>query len=107
MIDVTLSVAVPELVSCILVVADVSPKFMSPKATAVGDSVKAGPRPVPDRMTTCGLPDALSTTLTVAVLAPAVVGANCTPRKQELPALRLLTVKEHCGEPLVDGTNAN
>lgn len=107
MIDVILSVAVPELVSCILVVADVSPKFVSPKATAVWDSVNVGPRPVPDRMTTCGLPDTLSTTLTLALFPPAVVGANCTPRKQELPALRLLTAKEHCGDPLVDATSAN
>jgi hypothetical protein len=72
-----------------------------------GLSVASGLMPVPDRLTICGLPDASSDTDTFALLVPIVVGANRTPRKQELPALRVLAVWGHIGEPLVGVTSAN
>jgi hypothetical protein len=49
--------------------------------------------PVPVRLTTCGLPEALSVTLTVPVRVPAAVGVNFTlmlqfpPAASELPQL--------------------
>jgi hypothetical protein len=107
MIEVMFSVAVPELVSCTLLVGAVAPTFTLPNATLVADSVNAGAMPVPVSATACGLPDALSATLTLALRAPAVVGLNCTPKKHELFALMVLVPNEHGGEPLVGATSAN
>jgi len=54
----------------------------------VGFNVTAGPplTPVPFRLAVCGLPIALSVTVTVPVIAPALVGANFTVRMQLCPA---------------------
>ena len=49
----------------------------------------------------------MSLMLIVALRGPIAVGLNCTPRKQELPALMLLVPKEHAGDPLVGATKTN
>ena len=53
-----------------------------PNARELGESVTAKVVPVPLRLTVCGLPAALSVTLTAALLAPVVVGVNVTVRVQ-------------------------
>src|SRR5215472_2058341 len=93
--------SVPEFVSWMLLVPLWPPRVWLLNVRLVGLSVAFGAMPVPDRVIACGLPAASSVTLTLALFAPAVVGANCTPRKQELPALRLLAPWGHTGEPLV------
>src|SRR5262249_56955676 len=67
----------------------------------VGLNVPPGATPGPDRVAVGGRPTALSAALTLALMAPAVVGANCTPKKHELPAARLLAPNEHAGAPLL------
>ena len=89
---VMLSVAVPVLVNCTFVTALVVPTFWPLKAMLAGARVTAGAGavPVPVRGTVCGLPGASSVTLTLATRAPVAVGAKLTPRKQWLPAAKLL-----------------
>src|SRR5437764_5960869 len=68
-----------------------------PNARAMSERLAAGepvePAPVPDRLTVCGLPVALSFTLSAALLVPLAVGENVTlmvqlaPRATELPQL--------------------
>ena len=53
-----------------------------PNARELGERVTAEVVPVPLRLTVCGLPAALSVTLTAALLAPVVVGVNVTVRVQ-------------------------
>lgn len=48
------------------------------------------PVPVPLRGTLCGLPDALSATLRVALCAPACVGLNVTETAQLAPTVKLV-----------------
>ena len=45
--------------------------------------------PVPDRVTVCGEPEALSVTLTLADFAPVLVGVKVTAIAHEFPAARL------------------
>jgi len=106
-IEVMFSVELPLLVNCTLVVALLLPTTTLPNDTLVGLNPTPGAVPVPDRGTVCGLPAALSATLTLALLAPVVLGANCTPKKHELPAVMLLAPNEHAGDPLVGATKAN
>src|SRR5438128_1218744 len=88
---VMVSGPVPELVSVTAgAAALLSPMFTLPNATFVEDSVTPGVVPVPVRGTVCGLPGASSVTLTLATRAPVAVGAKLTPRKQWLPAAKLL-----------------
>src|SRR5436309_1012407 len=54
-----------------------------PNARELGERVTAEVVPVPLRLTVCGLPAALSVTLTAALLAPVVVGVNVTVRRSE------------------------
>ena len=75
--------------------------------TKVGEADSEKSAPVPVKLTLCGLARASSATLTLALLAPLEVGANFTPKKHELPALRLLAPNEHAGAPLVGATSAN
>jgi hypothetical protein len=55
----------------------------------VGESVTPGAVAVPVRETVCGLPAALSVTLTAAVRVPVAVGLNVTLVVQLLPAAKL------------------
>src|SRR5204863_3127826 len=72
------NVPVPVFVSCTLLVPPFLPTLRFPKESDVGDRLTAGAVPVPVRLTVCGLPAALSVTLTAALLAPVVVGVNVT-----------------------------
>ena len=76
------NVPVPVFVSCTLLVPPFLPTLRFPKESDVGDRLTAGAVPVPVRLTVCGLPAALSVTLTAALLAPVVVGVNVTVRVQ-------------------------
>jgi hypothetical protein len=48
------------------------------KERGFGVRLTAGAAPVPERLTVCGLPAALSEMLTVAARVPAAVGVNVT-----------------------------
>jgi hypothetical protein len=49
-----------------------------PKVKLVGKSVTVGPKPLPVRVTLCGLPAALSVTVNAPDLVPDAVGAKVT-----------------------------
>jgi hypothetical protein len=49
-----------------------------PKERLVGETLTAGVVPVPERLTVCGLPVALSEMLTAAVRAPVAAGVKVT-----------------------------
>ncbi len=66
-----------------LTVAEALPRVAAPITGAPG--TVAGIAPVPVRDTVCGLPAALSAMVTVAVFAPAVVGAKVTFTVHEAP----------------------
>src|SRR5208337_4077367 len=57
-----------------------------PKARLVDERLTAGAVPVPERLTVCGLPLALSVMLTEAVRLPLAVGVKVTLMVQLLPA---------------------
>ena len=102
-----LNVAVPEFVTCALLVALFVPTAWLLKGTLAGLRATAGAVPVPESAIVCGLPAASSEMDTFALWLPPKVGANWIPRKQELPVLTMLAPREHAGEPVVGVTNAN
>src|ERR1700739_2857884 len=61
---------------------------------------------MPFRATVWGLPDALSATLTLALLLPVEVGCNLTPKKQERPMSIVPVPNEQAGDPVVGATKA-
>src|SRR5579872_1828570 len=62
-----------------------------PKARLEGERLTLPvPVPVPERLTVCGLPVALSVTLTAAVRVPAAVGVKVTLMVQWAPAATLV-----------------
>jgi hypothetical protein len=78
-IDVSVRVAVPELVSVTGIAAEVVPCVVVGKARLVTLSLTEGAAvPVPVRATFCGDPLAVSVTLSVAVSALAVAGLKAT-----------------------------
>jgi hypothetical protein len=64
----------------------VVPRFWLPKATLLAVRLTVGLVPVPVRLTVCGLPAALSETVSVAVRLPGAVGVNVTLMVQLPPA---------------------
>src|SRR5436309_1174782 len=78
MVSGAVAVLVKVVVCAVLVLL---PSFL-PNARELGERVTAEVVPVPFRLTVCGLPAALSVTLTAALLAPVVVGVNVTVRVQ-------------------------
>ena len=48
------------------------------------------PVPAPDSVIACGLPEALSVILTLAVFAPMLVGVKLTP-KEQVPPIAILS----------------
>jgi len=56
-----------------------------PKARLVGERLARAAVPVPERLTVCGLPLALSVILTEAVRLPLAAGVNVTLIVQLLP----------------------
>jgi len=69
----------------------VTPTGSFPSARLVGEALKAGLVlvPVPERITLCGLPVALSVKVTAAARAPVVVGLKVTLTVQMAPAALL------------------
>ena len=80
--------ALPELVRVIVWAALVAPTAWLAKVRLAGDKLAAGALAVavPEKVTDCGLPVALSAMLRVVVLAPAAEGLNMTWTKQLAPA---------------------
>ena len=60
-----------------------------PKARLVGERLAEDAAPVPERLTLCGLPVALSVRVTAAVRVPAAVGLKVTLIVQLAPAATL------------------
>lgn len=93
--ELIVKVALPVLVSVTCFCGLTVPTVCFPKLRLDGDGVAAGARPVPVRLTVCGLPLALSVTLIDAARAPEAVGVNVTLIVQlafvarELPQLLL------------------
>jgi hypothetical protein len=75
---VMLSAAVPVFVSVTFWAGLLVIRFCDENVRLDGETVAIGPPlvPVPDRLTVCGLPAALSTTEIVAVRIPEAVGVN-------------------------------
>lgn len=85
------SAAVPVLLSVTVWTALAAPTSTVPNARLVELRLTTGAEtPVPLRLTLCGLPAALSATVSLALIAPAAVGAKVTEIVQLALALRLL-----------------
>jgi hypothetical protein len=88
---VMLKLVLPVLLRVTLCARLVTPTFSLAKVRPEGDRLTWLERPVPVRLTVCGLPAALSEMLTDAVRVPAAVGVNVTlivqlpPAATELP----------------------
>ena len=85
---VMVSAAVPELVSVTGCAALVVFSILIAEAQAGGREAdcRAAIRPVPDRVTVCGLPVALSVTVIVPGWLPVAVGVKVTLMEQLAPA---------------------
>jgi len=84
------SVALPLLESVTVCAELVVLTTWLPKAMAAGFSLTAGPfTPVPERLTICGLPSALSATDSAATRGRAAVGVKVMETVQLAPPLRL------------------
>jgi len=81
---VMLKLVVPTLVSITVFAALVVPMATVPILRLVGESFAVVP--IPLRVTFCGLPAALSVTLSAAVRVPDAVGLNVTLMLQLAPA---------------------
>jgi hypothetical protein len=80
----------PVLVSLTACVGLFAPTVCEPKLKLGTDQVAIGAVPVPLKVTTWGLPGALSVICIVAVLAPTASGVNAGPTTQLPPAGKLL-----------------
>ena len=83
---VILMAALPLLLRVAVCAVLVVPMDTLPKARLVGERPSSGAMPVPERLTVCGLPLALSVMLTEAVRLPLAAGLNVTLIVQLLPA---------------------
>ena len=63
-----------------------TPTVTLPKFPLVGENATVGVVPVPDRVTLCGLLEALSVTTTVPAFVPVAVGVKVTEIVQFAPA---------------------
>jgi hypothetical protein len=90
---VTVNVVDPTLLSVTIWAGLVAPMPTAPKLRLKGESRTVVP--IPTRLTFCGLPAALSVTLSIAVRVPDTVGLNSTlmlqlaPAASELPQVRV------------------
>jgi len=75
---VIVSGALPVLLSVTAFAALVVFTAWLPNDSEVGDKLTTGATPVPVRLAVCGLPAALSVTVSVAVRLPVAVGLNVT-----------------------------
>lgn len=86
-----LSVAVPVFFTVMLFAELVVPVVWLPKARLLAERLTRGLAiPVPERSTDCGLPLALSTTVTAAVIDPVLIGEKTTLIVHVAPAARLV-----------------
>jgi hypothetical protein len=83
---VMVKVALPVLLSVTSCGALLPPRTWLPNTRLVGDKVAVGAMPVPVSGTLCGLPAALSVTLTLAVRVPLAVGVKVTLIEHDAPA---------------------
>ena len=74
----TLNAALPLFVRVTVCAVLLVPTDWLPKETLLAERLAPGAVPVPDRLTVCGLPAALSVILTVAVRLPLAVGVKVT-----------------------------
>jgi len=81
---VMLKLVVPTFVNVTVLAPLVVPMATVPKLRLVGESFAVVP--IPLRLTFCGLPAALSLTLSVALRVPDAVGLNVTVMLQLAPA---------------------
>jgi len=92
---VMVNVALPPFVRVTLCAVLVVFTVWFPKGRAVEERLTAGAVPVPERLTACGLPLALSVMLTEAARLPLAEGVNVTlivqfpPAATELPQVLL------------------
>lgn len=91
MLDIV-RVAFPALLSVNFWAALLDPTLVLPKVRVLGDKVTVAAMPVPLKDAVCGLPVALSATLTEAVRVPVAVGLKVTLTWQEPPATTLVQV---------------
>ena len=82
--------AVPVLLSVTAEAVLVVPICWFPNVTDAGLRLTTGLVPLPDRLTPCGLPAALSVMLMAAERAPVAAGVNATLIVHDAPAARLL-----------------
>jgi hypothetical protein len=101
---VRFNVPVPPLVSVSVCVALARFSRWFPNANGLGVGVACGNTPVPVTAAVCGLPDALSATVIVALLPPSAVGVNVTAIVQLPAAATVPTVRQSV--PLAGATSA-
>ena len=83
---VMLKAAVPVVLRVTVCAVLVTPTDWLPKARLVGERLTTPAVPVPERLTDCGLPLALSVMVTEAVRLPLAVGVKVTLIVQLAPA---------------------
>jgi len=91
-------VALPVFFSCMPFAPLVLPTFRLPKERLVGFRVTIGPKPVPARVTCCGLPVALSVMFMVEERFPSAVGVNVTLKVQLAPAATVVPQSLVCAK---------
>jgi hypothetical protein len=91
-IEVIVRTEEPEFVMVMTCGVEGVPTAWDAKVRLVGDGEKLafGATPVPVRGTVCGLAEALSVTMTLAVRTPVALGVNITEMVQEPPATTLV-----------------
>jgi hypothetical protein len=86
----TLRAALPVLLKVMVCEALATPTAWFPKLRLVGDRLTTGLVPVPERLTVCGLPLALSVKVMAAVKDPLATGVKVTLMAQLAPAATLV-----------------
>ena len=89
-IEVMFSVALPVFASVTVCAAEFVPTVCEPKVNELVDSEATAPMPTPVSEIVCGLPEALSATLTEPVRVFAPAGWKVMVSVQLAPTLRLL-----------------
>ncbi len=85
-IELMVNVALPVLLRVSTLSGPLVPTGSLAKVILVGDNDATGAMPVPMSGTVCGLPEALSLTVTLAVRMPDAVGAKIVLMEQDAPA---------------------
>jgi hypothetical protein len=89
-IPVMLNATVPVLLRVTVCAALVLPTSWAANVRLDAERLRAGPRPVPERLTVCGLPGASEEMVSSPVFAPGAVGVKVTLIVQRAPAATLL-----------------